>query len=171
MPTVDGMIRKLSIPLIAIMLCVGCVSKLSTPTPPVTAQLKETAQSSIDIQGLESQLGLVFVPANPSDIFQKILSKKDAIAKVQESEASVKGATSISAELGYLSDPILETMAARGEKVDPALLAHPLVWIISFEGLDIPSSGPPGSEHHIAHEYNVVINATTGASIMGFVYR
>ena len=73
--------------------------------------------------------------------------------------------------LGYLSDPILEKNAANGEKVDPTLLAHPLVWIISFDGLEIPSSGPPGSEHHIAHEYNVVIDATTGAYIMGFVYR
>jgi hypothetical protein len=165
------LIKKLSITFIAVMLGVSCASKLSTPTPLVTAQPQETAQSSIDIQGLESQLGLVFVPANPSDIFQKILSKKDAIAKAQESEASVKGATSIIAELGYLSSPNLEIVAARGEKVDPTLLAHPLVWIISYQGLEIPSSGPPGSEHYIAHEYNVVIDATTGAYVMGFVYR
>ena len=165
------MIKKLSLTLIAVMLSVSCASRLSTPTPLMTAQPQETAQSIIDIQGLESQLGLVFVPANPSDIVQAILSKKDAIAKAQEAEGSVKGATSIIAELGYLSSPDLETAAASGEKVDPTLLGHPLVWIISFEGLEIPSSGPPGSEHHIAHEYNVVIDATTGAYVMGFVYR
>jgi hypothetical protein len=160
-------IKKLSIPFIAVMLSVSCASRLSTPTPLVTAQPQETAQSIIDI----SQSGLVFVPANPSDIVQAILSKKDAIAKAQESEGSVKGATSIIAEPGYLSSPDLETAAASGEKVDPRLLGHPLVWIISFEGLEIPSSGPPGSEHKIAHEYNVVIDATTGAYVMGFVYR
>jgi hypothetical protein len=129
------------------------------------------AQTAIDIQILESQLGLVFVPAAPSDVVQAKLSKEEAIVKAQESEAPVKVATSIIAELGYLSDTNLETASANGEKVDTTLLAHPLVWIISYEGLEIPSSGPPNSEHHIAHEYNVVIDATTGAYIMGFIYR
>jgi hypothetical protein len=128
-------------------------------------------QNVIDAQVLESQLGLVFVPANPSDVMRAKLSKEEAIVKAQESEAPVKEATSIIAELGYLSEPNLETAAASGEKVDPTLLAHPLVWIISYEGVEIPSSGPPGSEQHIAHEYNVVIDATTGAYIMGFIYR
>jgi len=144
---------------------------ITPPTPLMTAQSQETTQSIIDTQVLESRLGLVFVPANPSDIVQAILSKEEAIAKAQESGAPVKEATSIIAELGYLNSPSLETAAASGEKVDPILLAHPLVWIISYEGVEIPSSGPPGSEHHIAHEYNVVIDATTGAYVMGFVYR
>ena len=159
------MIKKLSLTLIAIMFSVSCSSKSVTPTPLVTAQ------NAIDIQVLESQLRLVFVPANPSDVMLAKLSKEDAIVKAQESEAPFKEATSIIAELGYLSDTNLETASANGEKVDPTLLAHPLVWIISYEGLEIPSSGPPNSEHHIAHEYNVVIDATTGAYIMGFVYR
>jgi len=164
-------IKKLLLTLIAVMLSVSCASRLSTPTLLMTAQPQETPQSIIDTQVLESRLGLVFVPANPSDIIQAILSKEEAIAKAQESGAPVKEVTSIIAELGYLNSPSLESAAASGEKVDPTLLAHPLVWIISYEGVVIPSSGPPGSEHHIAHEYNVVIDATTGAYVMGFVYR
>ena len=171
MPTRGRVIKKLSLTLIAVMLSVSCASRLSTPTLLMTAQPQETPQSILDTQVLESRLGLVFVPANPSDIIQAILSKEEAIAKAQESGAPVKEATSIIAELGYLNSPSLETAAASGEKVDPTLLAHPLVWIISYEGVEIPSSGPPGSEHHIAHEYNVVIDATTGAYVMGFVYR
>jgi hypothetical protein len=171
MPMGDGVIKKLSISLIAVMLSVSCAPRLSTLAPPVIAQPQETTQSIIDIPSLENQLGLVFVPATPSDIVQAILSKKDAIAKAQESGGPFKGATNISAELGYLSSPNLETAAARGVKVDPTLLAHPLVWIISYEGVEISSSGPPGNEHRIAHEYNVVIDATTGAYVMGFVYR
>jgi hypothetical protein len=157
------LIKKLSPTLIVLMFCVSCASPSLTPT--------STVQNVIDSQVLESQLGLVFVPANPSDLMQAKISKEEAMVKAHESGAPVTEATSIIAELGYLSDTNLEKASADGEKVDPTLLAHPLVWIISYEGLEIPSSGPPNSEHHIAHEYNVVIDATTGAYIMGFVYR
>jgi len=164
-------IKKLSLTLIAVVLSVSCAPRFSPPTSLATAQPQESTQSIIDTQVLESRLNLVFVPANAADIVQTILSKDEAIAKAQELEAPVKGATSVFAELGYLSDPGLDAAALNGEKVDPKLLAHPLVWIISYEGLEIPSSGPPGSKHAIAHEYNVVIDAATGAYVMGFVYR
>ncbi len=164
MPKINRVTKKLSLALITVMLSVSCVSH-STPTPPVMAQ------SAIDVQALESRLGLVFVPANPSDVIQAKLSKEEAIIKAQESEVPVKEATSIIAELGYLSSSNLETLAASGEKVDPALLTRPLVWVVSYEGVKIFSQGPPDGEHHAAHEYNVVIDATTGAYIMGFIYR
>jgi len=58
------------------------------------AQPQETTQSIIDTQVLESRLGLVFVPANSSDIVQAKLSKEEAFAKAQESGVPVKEATS-----------------------------------------------------------------------------
>jgi hypothetical protein len=99
------------------------------------------------------------------------LSKEEAVAKAQESDAPVNEPTAIFAALGYLSDPTLEELAATGEKVNSDLLTHPLVWIISYEGVEMPASGPPDSEHAIAHEYNVVIDAITGEYLMGFIYR
>ena len=162
------MINKRSFTLIAVLFSVSCTSQ---PTIFATPQPREMTQIVIDTQVLETRLGLVFVHANSSDIVQTILSKEEAIAKAQESEAPVQDATSIIAELGYLSEPNLDLAAQSGEKVDPTLLSHPLVWLISYEGVEIPSSGPPGSEHHISHEYSVAINAITGAYVMGFTYR
>jgi hypothetical protein len=44
-------------------------------------------------------------------------------------------------------------------------------WIITFEGLEIPSNGPPGSEPEYNHEMNVVIDARTGEYVHWFTYR
>ncbi len=160
----------LAVTVFAILLSVSCTTFDAKPTPQVTIQAQPTNQSAIDTQALESRLGLVFVPATASDTARAKVSKEDAITKARES-APFQQATSVSAELGYLNAPTLEEMSARGEKVDPTLLSRPLVWIISFEGLELPSSGPPGSIHRFAHEYNVVIDAMTGNYVMGFIYR
>jgi hypothetical protein len=45
-------------------------------------------------------------------------------------------------------------------------------YIISFRGLDIPSSAPTGqSEMRSSHELNVVVDATTGVALEAFSYR
>ena len=159
------MTAKLFLTSVVIIFCVSCGAQFSTSTVVVTPE------SILDVQMMKSQMGLVFVPAKASDIAKAKLSREEAIDKAQEAGAPVQEATTVFAELGYLSDPSLETAAANGQKVDPSLLDHPLVWIISCEGVDIPSSGPPESTHTVAHEYNVVINAITGDYLMGFVYR
>jgi hypothetical protein len=158
-------IAKLFLTLIVVMFCAGCTSRFSTPT------LRMTPESVFDVQAMKDQVGMVFVPVKTSDIVKAKVSKQEAIAKAGESGAPVQEATAIFTALGYLSNPILEKNAANGENVDPALLGHPLVWIISYEGVEIPSSGSPGAKHTIAHEYNVVIKATTGDYIMAFVYQ
>jgi hypothetical protein len=158
-------IAKLFIALIPVMFCAGCVSQFSTTTA------LTTPESVFNVQAMKNQVGMVFVPVKTSDIVKAKVSEQEAIAKAGKSGAPVQEATGIFTALGYLSDPILEENAANGENVDPALLAHPLVWIISYEGVEIPSSGPPGGKQAIAHEYNVVINATTGDYIMAFVYQ
>ncbi len=150
--------------LIAVICCVGCASQVPAITVPATPD------NILDIQAIKSRLDMVFIPAEPFDMKKAKVSKEKAIAKAQEVDAPLTEPTGIFAELGYLSDPTLDAMAAKGEKVHPALLTHPLVWIVSYEGVNMPSNGPPG-EHHIAHEYNVVIDAMTGEYIMGFIYR
>lgn len=45
------------------------------------------------------------------------------------------------------------------------------VWIVTFEGLNIPSQGRPDSPTTYNHEYNVVVDATTGQAIQEFTYR
>ncbi len=165
------LIQKLALALTTVLFSVSCELQSSAPTLLATTQPLKTTQSAIDPLALRSGLGLVFVPANQSDIAKAKVSKEEAITKANGSGGPFQEATSIIAELGHLSSPELEAAKTRGEPVDPSLLAHPLVWIISYEGVELPSSGPPGSEHHTAHEYNVVIDATTGAYIMGFIYR
>jgi hypothetical protein len=162
--------RLIAVTVFAILPSVSCTTFDTMPTPQVTIQAQPTNQSAIDTQALESRLGLVFIPATASETARAKVSKEDAITKARGS-APVQQATSVNTELGYLSNPTLEQMAARGEKVDPTLLSHPLVWIVSFQGLELPSSGPPGSTHRVAHEYNVVIDAITGDYLMGFIYR
>jgi hypothetical protein len=158
-------IAKLFLALTIVMFCAGCLSQISTTTS------MATPQSVFNVQALKDQVGLVFIPVETSDIVKAKVSKQEAIARSGESGAPIQEATAIFTALGYLSNPILEQNAANGENVDPALLAHPLVWIISYEGVEIPSTGPPGAKQSIAHEYNVVINATTGDYIMAFVYQ
>lgn len=156
--------------LLPFLLSVSCTTFDPKLTPQVTIQAQPTSQSVIDTQAIASRLGLVFVSAASSDIARAKVSKQDAIVQARGS-APVRQATSVNTELGYLSNPTLEQMAARGEKVDPTLLSHPLVWSASFQGLELPSSGLPGSTHRFAHEYNVVIDAITGDYLMGFIYR
>lgn len=156
---------KLFLTFITVMLCAGCGAQFSTPTA------IGTPESVIDVEAMKVQVGMVFIPAKPSDIVKVKISRAEAITKAKESGAPVQQASAIFTALGFLSEPSLETAAANGEPVDPALLAHPLVWIISYEGLDLPSAGGPNSPHTTAHEYNVVINATKGDYIMAFVYQ
>ena len=43
-----------------------------------------------------------------------------------------------------------------------------LVWLVTFDGIDSVSSGPPGAPRYTAHVYSVVIDAKSGAYIMAF---
>ena len=125
----------------------------------------------IDVVTLQDRLNLVFVPASPEDTSQVKIPQEKAIASAQaEQEGRLKNATSISAELGRLTDPGLKELAAAGEKADTRLIGKQLVWVISFQGVDTVSQGPINSEA-VSHEYNIVIDATTGEFIIGFTYR
>ena len=134
-----------------------------------TQQVQAQDEQGIDIKALESSLNLIFTPADINSDIK--ISKDDAIARATETEEKLKEATSVTAELGYLSNPNLEEASKNGEKVDSNLDGSHLVWIVSFQGIESVSSGPPESDHNIAHEYNVVIDSTTGEFVIGFIYR
>lgn len=139
----------------------------SRNTQQVQAQYK---QGEVDTKALESLLNLTFVPANMKARDAK-MSMGDAVTRATKTQKRLQDATGVTAELGYLYSSNLANMANDGKKVDQNLAANQLVWIVSFQGIETVSSGPPGSNHHTAHEYNVVIDAATGEFVMGFVYR
>lgn len=171
MKRINGLVL---IPTVALLFIVGWLIGRANFQNSQPVQAQETSPDRIDIQALKDRLGLDFVPVDQKtiDAGSVKITEEDAVAKAQESGAPVKGATAVTAELGYLSNPSLEELSQTSENVDTTLLARPLVWIISFHGLESYSAGEPGTGGgKIAHEYNVVIDATTGERLMGFIYR
>ena len=157
----------------------GRISSRNLQAMPVQAQ----GIGSVDTKLLQDRLNFTFVPVDPAATANQVsVSEKDAIAVAEsEQEGRLKAATSVTAELGYLtdtgleaaaSDPGLQTDIQKGPvQVDTRLLGKQLVWVISFEGIDTVSNGPAESKHGVAHEFNSVIDANTGEFIIGFTYR
>lgn len=85
-------------------------------------------------------------------------------------------ATTVFAQLGHLSDPRPQKIGKRGERSDARYADMGLVWLVTFEGLNIesngaaPRPGQPPFPIYVNHEINVV-NAATGQYIMAFTYR
>jgi hypothetical protein len=144
------------------------VPSTSQPNPPDT---------NIFAQDLATN-GWIFIPVDPKDprsagITQIFLTKDGAIAAANNNYPYLQKSPdlkNIVAYLGLFSDPGLQEAAQQGEKVDPTFLKPRLVWIISFKGIKEQSSGPPGSEHRISNELDVVIDAVTGERLMDFVW-
>ena len=63
---------------------------------------------------------------------------------------------------------VLQEAANAGLPVDPKKADMGLVWMVTFEGIESFSAGPPQAPQYVDHEYNVVINGKTGAYIMAF---
>ncbi len=114
-------------------------------------------------------VGLEFVPISTSDPrAHGAMDGGQALAVALKGEPDLKKATRVTRMLGELHDLNLEGAAKAGLPVDPAKADMGLVWIVTFEGIDTASSGPSGAPRIVAHEYNVVINARTGGTIMAF---
>lgn len=73
----------------------------------------------------------------------------------------------------YTSREIQQVTDLEGPKESrQALYEGVPVWVVTFEGMCIPISGPPGTAPGCAgNEWNVVINADTGEYIQGFSDR
>ncbi len=128
-----------------------------------------TPAQGVDANLLQKRFGRVFVPAEAT--VQPPVTREQALASAYQLTPGLKTATGVNYTLGYLSDPGLIRAAQRGEKVDWRMADSGLVWILSFQGIQSVSSGPPEVKHSVSNELNVVISATTGEELYQFVYR
>ncbi len=114
-------------------------------------------------------LGLQLDPIPVSDPrAQGVISGSRAVTAALIEEPDLKMASRVTRTLGELHDLRLQEAARAGLPVDPKKADMGLVWIVTFEGIDTASAGPGQAPGYVAHEYNVVINAKTGAYIMSF---
>ena len=110
---------------------------------------------------------------NASGITQTILTRDQAIDianKQYPDLQNTKGLIGITANVGRLSNPLLQSNAQAGEKVDPTFLNPRLVWIVTYAGVYSQSAGGPNSPHATSNEFDVVLDATTGEQLMAFVW-
>ena len=110
---------------------------------------------------------------NASGITQTILSRDQAIDianKQYPDLQNTKGLIGITANLGQLSNPLLQSNAQAGEKVDPTFLNPRLVWIVTYGGVYSQSAGGPNSPQATSNEFDVMLDATTGEQLMAFVW-
>ncbi|MGB8213807.1 MAG: hypothetical protein WCE68_09650 [Anaerolineales bacterium] len=114
-------------------------------------------------------LGFDFVPIPVSDSrAHGAITSEQAVAAALREEPSLKAATRESSMLGLLHDMNLQQAATQGVIIDPSLADPGLVWMVTFEGMDTSSSGPPQALRYKSHEYNVVVDAKTGVFRMAF---
>lgn len=115
----------------------------------------------------------IFEPVDPAKITQTILSKDQAIDIANKQFPNLqdaKGLIGITANLGQLSNPLLQSSAKAGEKVDPAFLNPRLVWIVTYVGVSSQSVGSPNGPQATSNEFDIVVEATTGEQLMTFVW-
>jgi hypothetical protein len=129
-------------------------------------------------QGLAKE-NWTFEPVDPaklnaSGMPQPILSREQAIDMANKQVPDLqnsKGLIGITANLGRLSNPLLQANAQAGEKVDPTFLHPRLVWIVTYAGVASQSAGGPNNPQATSNEFDVVLDATTGEQLMSFVWR
>ena len=108
-------------------------------------------------------LGLHLVPIATTDpLATSAISSEEAVSAAWQYEPSLKSATIIDTSLGQLANP------PDGSRSISALAGSPLVWVVSFSGVQSVSSGPPGAEHHTADQYSVVIDAHSAQPLVAF---
>jgi hypothetical protein len=143
------------------------------------AQLGAFATQGVSVQLLQKYLaatpqnleylGLSFTQVNVVDSqAQGAIGKNQAITAALKEEPGLKAATGVYAMLGFLNDSNLQQAANQGVPVDSHLANMGLVWLITFNGIETSSSGPPGAPHATSNDLNVVIDAKTGNFVEAF---
>lgn len=122
---------------------------------------------AVDTELLSARLGLLFVPATAAD--KPAITQEEAIARAYEMSPGLRQASSVQATLGHLSQPAL--LEPDDGPVDPRYADMGLVWLLTFEGINVSSSGPPGLPRKTSDELNVVIDADTAEMVLQFTYR
>ncbi len=128
-------------------------------------------RDAIDVDLLQKRWGRVFVPADgAAQAYAKVTSEQ-ALVTAYQNNSQLKQATTVYTSLGYLSDPGLNQAVQAGDKVNQIVADSGLVWILTFEGIQTVSSGPPGVQRSVSNELNVVISAVSGEKLYEFTYR
>lgn len=125
----------------------------------------------VDIELLQKRWGRVFVPADAATRASVKVTSEQALQIAYSSDPDLKNATQVVSSLGHLSDPGMIQAAQNGDNVDMRVADSGLVWILSFEGIQSVSHGPPGVKHAVSNELNVVVSAITGEELYQLVYR
>lgn len=139
-----------------IMAVSGCVSQGNPAAQPEATSpgtpLPTLAVTQQNLQFYDFQ----FTPLSPNDSrLEKAISQGQAVSAALQFDAMGKMATFVTTQVGFSDGELLSD------------LPHDrLVWLVTFHGMDLQSSGPPGSTHRVSHELTVAIDAFTGERIV-----
>jgi hypothetical protein len=136
----------------------GCVSQGNPAAQPeATSPGTPLPQLSVTPENLQFY-DFQFTPLNPNDSrLEKVISQDQAVSAALQFEARGQKATFVTTQVGFSDGATLLDLA--NER---------LVWLVTFHGVDSPSSGPPESTHQVSHELTVVVDAHTGERIVSF---
>ena len=136
-------------------------SQLGAPVLPDGDRLRQdlTAQGWL-FQPVEVEEGsLSAVQSQPINRFQAIVWARQELGSFDWR----RGLTGTTANLGYLQSKPDSAGSPNSSFMQPRL-----VWIVTFAGLEMESSGPPGSLHSRSNEWDVVLDAYSGDYLVGF---
>lgn len=104
--------------------------------------------------------------------FQGAISRDQA---VQEARTPLPGvvaqATSIRTTLVSFSDDHYADVSPQTGQIVNYHFQNTPAWVVSFEGISLPSHGPHGAVTTVNHELNVVIDARTGQYMEMYSYQ
>jgi hypothetical protein len=141
--------------LIALLASNGQSSPQGMPPQPAS---RPPASPALTLQAVEThhEVGWIFAP--PGTVSPAISS--DAALNIAWRDAAFAGGTS--------AQPILATLPKGG-----TFERDTLVWVIRYEGACVPLHGPSGADlpRCGGHQWNVIIDASTGSFIAGYSDR
>ena len=91
-----------------------------------------------------------------------VISSEQAVSAAWQDQPDLKSAAILDVSLGRLGN------APGSGSTTSVLAGGPLVWVVSFSGVQSVSSGPPGAVHHSSNEFGVVIDATSAKVLVSF---
>jgi hypothetical protein len=134
-----------------------------TGSPPPTPASVTPPLSLLAAPGYLSCLGMRFDPVDTTDPSAvSVISSEQALSTAWRYMPDLKSANILDVSLGRMGN-----IAGSGVTAT-ALAGDPLVWMVSFAGVQSVSSGPPGAAHHTANDFSVVIDAAGAQPMMAF---
>lgn len=145
------------------LLAAGCGGVQAVQPPAVAPPADTPAPSLWATPGYLSCLGMHFDPVATTDpSAAAVVSSEQAVSATWQDQPNLKSAAILDVSLGRLGN------APGSGSTTSVLAGGPLVWVVSFSGVQSVSSGPPGAVHHTSNEYSVVIDATSAKVLVSF---